>query len=84
MKMNEEEIIPENNSGIQTNTESYTELNNADELKAFFTLSKSRLFHINSWHDIAGKSTADFQLCNDKGEAVDRKPQPGCEPARRG
>lgn len=75
--MKEQEIIPENNSGIQTNTESYIELNTAEELKAFFALATSRLLHINKWHEIAGKATADFQLCDEKGEPVDRKPQQG-------
>ena len=77
MKMNEHEIIPENKSGIQTNTESFIELNDADELKAFFSVVKNRLLDINSWHEIAGKTTADFQLCNEKGEAIDRQPQSG-------
>ncbi|MGZ5189812.1 MAG: hypothetical protein ACXWCZ_02265 [Flavisolibacter sp.] len=75
--MNKEEIIPENNSGIQTNTESNIELNETGELQEFFSLVKSRLLHINFWHELAGRATADFQLCNDKGQPVDRKPQPG-------
>jgi hypothetical protein len=75
--MNEEEIIPENNSGIQTNTESSIELNNGEELKQFLSVVKSRLLHINAWHELAGKATADFQLCDEKGRPVDRLPQAG-------
>ena len=75
--MNKEEVIPENHSGIQTNTESYIEISKTEELRQFFSLVKSRLLHINSWHELAGKATADFQLCNDKGQPVDRKPQTG-------
>ena len=75
--MNKEEIIPENNSGIQTNTESSIDIDEINELNKFFDLVKSRLLQINSWHEFAGKATAEFQLCNGNGHAIDRMPQPG-------
>lgn len=75
--MDPKEIIPEQNEGIETNTESEIELNNEDEARSFFELAKERLFSVNNWHHYAGTGTADFQLTDEKGNPVDRLPQKG-------
>lgn len=75
--MSAEDVIPENNKGIQTNTESSIELSSDDEAKNFFTVVRERLLAINKWQDYAGSATANFQLTDRKGNAVERMPQKG-------
>ena len=65
-------MIPETKSGVQTNTESYTEFGNEAEAKKFFPEIRDRLAHVNQWHDLAGAATARFQLTDAKGQEVDR------------
>ena len=65
-------MIPETKSGVQTNTESYTEFSNEAEAKKFFPEIRDRLAHVNQWHDLAGAATARFQLTDAKGQEVDR------------
>jgi hypothetical protein len=72
--MSAEEVIPDHNNGIQTNTESSVEFSSEDEAKEFFTTVKKRLLAINKWHEYAGSATADFQLTNETGDPVERKP----------
>lgn len=75
--MSAEEVIPEHNRGIQTNTESSIELSSEEEAKVFFQTVKERLLNINNWHQYAGSATADFQLTDETGNPVERKPQKG-------
>lgn len=64
--MSAEDVIPEHNKGIQTNTESSIELSSEEEAKDFFKTVKERLLNINAWHQYAGLATADFQLTDQK------------------
>jgi hypothetical protein len=75
--MNAEDVIPEHSKGIQTDTESSTELSSEEEAKEFFKIVKDRLLSINKWHEYAGSVTAGFQLTDKKGNAVERKPKQG-------
>ncbi len=68
---------PENEKGIQTNTESSRELETEQEANQFFSKLKQRLMNVNGWHEIAGKATADFQLTDEKGRETHRKLQIG-------
>jgi hypothetical protein len=72
-----EEIIPEQTTGIATNTESETLLPDEDAAKRFFEVVRQRLLHVNGWQKLAGEATASFQLTDAAGEPVDRTPQPG-------
>ena len=56
------DIIPENQSGLETNTESSVTLNSIEEAKSFYEIAKQRLLDVNNWHAVAGALTADFQL----------------------
>lgn len=69
--------IPQNSRGVQTNTESETELGSVDEAKELFAKVRQRLLHVNEWHKIAGKLSADFQLTDANGEEVNRAAQKG-------
>ena len=75
--MDSKEIIPEQNDGIQSNTESEIELSGEVEAKSFFETVKKRLLKINEWHHFAGTGTADFQLTDEFGNSIDRLPQKG-------
>ena len=70
-------MIPETESGIQTNTESFTEFSNEEDAKKYFPEIRQRLAHVNQWHDLAGAATARFQLTDAKGREVDRPVQEG-------
>jgi hypothetical protein len=75
--MSAEEVIPEHNKGIETNTESSVELSSEEEAKDFLKVVKERLLAIDEWHQYAGSATANFQLTDERGEPVKRQPQKG-------
>lgn len=75
--MSENNVVPEQNAGIETNTESSIELSTEEEAKEFFKEAKLRLLTINKWHQHAGSATADFQLTDETGTPVHRFPQKG-------
>ena len=70
-------MIHETESGIQTNTESFTEFSNEADAKKYFPEIRQRLAHVNQWHDLAGAATARFKLTDAKGREVDRPVQEG-------
>jgi hypothetical protein len=70
-------IVPPQNGGVQTNTESWVELQNEEEAKNCFAKVKSRLLSINEWQHYAGNTTANFQLNDQNGNPVNRSPQKG-------
>ncbi len=75
--MSPKDIVPGQDYGIETNTDSTIELTTEEEAKLFFKIVRERLFNINQWHDLTGTATAGFQLTDDKGNPVTRKPQQG-------
>ena len=66
------DIIPEQQSGVKTNTETSTKMSSRDEAKTFYEKVKHRLLQVNSWHHWAGSLSANFQLTNKEGQEVDR------------
>ena len=77
MKSKAEEVVPEQNTGAHTNTESTATFNTIEEAKNFFETVKRRLQQVSDWHHLAGKGTAAFELTDAKGDAVNRAPQKG-------
>lgn len=77
MTQKEKELIPTNETGVETNTESYVDLEDQKQAETFYSTVKERLLSVNGWHSLAGTGTADFQLTDDKGNEIKRKPQPG-------
>lgn len=71
----EEELIPENKEGSQTNTESTAEFANEEEARKFFEVAKQRLLAVNQWQKLAGAATAAFQLTDENGNEVNRSPE---------
>jgi len=72
-----EGLVPEHESGIQTNTESSTECSSEAETIKLFEEVKNRLLDVNRWHDLAGAASATFQLTNEKGDPVERSAKTG-------
>lgn len=77
MKSKAEELIPDQNTGAQSNTESSAAFGTVEEATSFFSVVKQRLLQVWHWHEVAGKGTADFELTDAQGNAVERTPQPG-------
>lgn len=77
MKSKAEEIVPQQATGAQSNTESSTTLDSVEDAKTFFEKVKSRLLHVGGWHALAGKGTAAFELTDAQGNTVNRTPQTG-------
>ena len=75
--MKDNNIIPNNDSGVQTNTESSEELKTDKEAEDLYKTACQRLVEINNWQNIAGKATASFQLTDKSGKEVDRVAQKG-------
>lgn len=71
------EIIPEQQTGVATNTESKAELPNEEEARRFFAVVRDRLLNVNEWHTYAGQATADFQLTDENGNPVKRRAKTG-------
>ena len=60
-------LTPENEKGIQTNTESFRELETEQDAIQFFSTLKQRLVNVNGWHENACSARAGFQLTEEKG-----------------
>jgi hypothetical protein len=71
-KSSVEDIVPEQQSGIETNTETSVEFNSLEEAKTFYQKVKRRLLNVNDWQKFAGTLTADFQLTDKDGKEVNR------------
>ena len=70
-------IIPSQQQGAQSNTESSRQFANGDEQENFYQQVKHRLLNVNQWHDYAGKLTASFQLTDRHGNDLQRTVQKG-------
>jgi hypothetical protein len=77
MDNNAEKIVPQQYEGGETNTEAVETLPTESDAREFFEVVKNRLMNVNSWHDYAGKGTADFQLTDAQGREVERTVQKG-------
>ena len=77
MKSKAEDIVPKQNTGAQSNTESSATFATIEEATQFFETVKERLRTVNNWHSLAGKGTAIFELTNEKGNGINRQPQKG-------
>lgn len=72
-----EKSIPEHSKGIKTNTESSVNFDDLISAKDGFMEAKKRLMNISCWHDLAGESSAVFELANSEGKVIDREPELG-------
>lgn len=72
-----EETIPEHNEGSAVNVEDSVQLSDENEARQFYATVKQRLLNVNQWKDWAGALSADFQLTNEQGQAIDTVPREG-------
>jgi len=67
-----ENIIPSQEAGGESNTEHSFVCDSAEQSRQLFEKVKHRLFNINKWHEYTGVMTAEFRLCDNAGNEVDR------------
>ncbi|HWJ89642.1 MAG TPA: hypothetical protein VNR87_00940 [Flavisolibacter sp.] len=72
-----EDLVPEHETGVQTNTESSIECSNEEEATEFFEEVKHRLLHVGGWHGLAGPASATFQLTDEMGNPQNREARIG-------
>lgn len=72
-----EDLIPEQEEGVQTNTESDAECSSEPEAIRFYQVVRERLLNVNQWNKWAGAATAQFQLIDAAGNKVNRPAQQG-------
>ena len=69
------EVVPEQRTGRSSFTHSRIKCRNNYQAKESYQVAAERLYHVNRWHDYAGKPTAAFQLFDESGNAVNRPVQ---------
>jgi hypothetical protein len=72
----DKDIIPAQEEGATSETIASCECNDEKTASSFFTTVKNRLLNVNEWGSIAGLASADFRLCDEKGNEVNRKARP--------
>jgi hypothetical protein len=75
--MDAEDLIPEQETGLQTNTESSVDCKDEDSALYLYGIARQRLLDVNNWHKLAGKATADFRLVDAANNHVNRPAQKG-------
>ena len=68
-------VIPPQEAGAQSDTYAFKKLDDDTTAKLFFKVVCDRLKNVNSWQKYSGDLTADFRLCDEKGNEVDRSVQ---------
>lgn len=72
-----EQLIPEQQSGAQSNTQAHKELPDENTARLFYIKICERLLHVNEWKSYSENYSADFQLCDATGKPVSRIVQIG-------
>jgi hypothetical protein len=75
--MDKEPMIPKQEEGGSSNTESEQHLSSEEKAKEFYEVVRARLLHVNRWQDHAGPASASFQLLDKTGKEADRIVQAG-------
>lgn len=70
-------IVPPQFTGKEIEVEATRELEDQTGARRFFEIAKKRLLDVNNWNKIAGAITAQFQIIDEKGQAVDREVKKG-------
>ncbi|KQS91685.1 hypothetical protein [Chryseobacterium sp. Leaf394] len=69
--------VPQQLGGGFHDSESVRNMKPDEDVDVQFHLLKERFFAVNYWKNFCPGSTADFKLCNYKGEIIERLPQKG-------
>lgn len=70
-------LLPDQKTGAEKNYEHAVRLSSVEEAQKQFQRSKKRLLDVSKWQQVAGKGTAQFELTNQEGQKVNRKPKVG-------
>ena len=68
-------LIPPQETGAETNTEHSMNLSSEEEAKQLYNTVKERLLNVNDWEKLSGAGSANFQLTDASGDAVNRHAQ---------
>jgi hypothetical protein len=71
------EQIPQQHTGVKTDTTSTQHFASEDEAKQFYKLAQQRLLQVHRWQEWAGAGSASFALTDAAGNVVNRNPMPG-------
>lgn len=69
-------FIPAQEEGAASNTTAAYECRDEEQARSFFKIVKVRLLNVNEWETLAGFASADFGLCDEKGNEVSRLARP--------
>lgn len=70
------DIVPPQEEGGSSDTIASCPCMDVRRARSFFKTVKDRMLNVNEWGKIAGPSSADFKLCDEKGNEVNRQPKP--------
>jgi hypothetical protein len=71
-KRDEVKIVPEQQTGKETNTEHVISFENREESRRNFLAAIHRLLNVNQWEELCGIGSANFQLTDKNGHEVTR------------
>lgn len=72
----DDELVPQQETGTETNTEETVTLRDEKEAQALFERAKERLLNVNTWEELCGTGSANFVLTDPAGQEVNRLAQP--------
>ncbi|HEX2606987.1 MAG TPA: hypothetical protein VHK91_06390 [Flavisolibacter sp.] len=75
--MDPDELIPDQKTGLSTNTESIAAFPDEKQASEFYKIARDRLLDVNRWQDWAGTATAQFILTDSSGKEVNRSARKG-------
>mgnify|MGYP003576889535 CR=1 FL=1 len=75
--MAKQKPVPEQEEGAYTDTSEQISFQTREEAVEHFKKVRDRLLNISNWHQLCGMASANFQLTDPSGTAVDRPAQKG-------
>lgn len=68
----ERDIVPEQKTGTEVNTEHTISLENREQAEKLFKTAAQRLLDVNNWEQLCGTGSANFQLTDPHGNYITR------------
>lgn len=73
----ERDIVPEQKTGKEVNTEHVVSLENRENAQQLFKTATQRLLDVNQWEELCGIGSANFQLTDKNGNEIERTAREG-------
>jgi hypothetical protein len=67
--------LPQQEEGVEKNIESVIQATTLNEAKQLYKDARTRLLHVNNWHELCGPLSAVFQLTDDNGQPINDEAQ---------